>query len=418
MLTSHNSDPEIYYDYTNIIMFRLIARRSLHYKTYPSIFSLDTKQTFLATSKNNELFQKLSNKIKNNQIKIVANPDEIDTDINSLTTLPSTQSIITVERKKINTTNQVPQWRKSPTLWFRIIREQMKIYRTSIKNVYKIHKHYKTIPAAAYSSQQLFRDLEFNVLNKGITRKQFVEMYRKNEFWKLPRFLLMFFIFEELFLVMVYLWPKLGLRSALTVGAYKKITNSHVFNNDLRNKMCGTVGIGKNIKPISSPYDLDINILKQLLVQLPTNEFANWKLNIWKLFKVKSKLANIVADRCEYYIVDDWLLLKKVMGNDTVSISKSELVNLIAERQLYNKGEDLNAMVNDSTGLQILIWRLALYWGFRFDKVDITSPTLRSNFTNKWGVNNVSILNFPGTLSNFGDEVQLFNTSHLNYINL
>ena len=379
---------------------------------------MDTKQTFLTTSKNNELFQKLSDKIKCNQIKIVDTPEEIDSDINSPTTLPGTRSIITIERNKINMTNNVPQWRKSPTLWFRIIKEQMKVYRTAIKNAYMIHKQYKPVPAVTYSSQQLFKDLEFNVLNKQVTRRQFVEIYRKNEFWKLPRFLLMFFIFEELFLVMVYLWPKLGLRSALSVGAYKKITNSHVFNDDLRNKVSGTIGIGKNVKPISSPYDLDINILKQLLVQLPTNEFANWKINIWKLFNVKSKLANVVADRCEYYIVDDWLLLKKLMNSDTVSISKSELVNLIAERQLYNKGEDINAMVNDTTGLRILLWRLTLYWSFRFDKIDILSPTIKSNFTNKWGVNNVSILNFPGTLSNFGDKVELFNKNHLQYINL
>lgn len=352
------------------------------------------------------------------QIKVVETPSESDNDINSLTTLPGTQSIITIERNKINTTNNVPQWRRTPTLWFRIIREQMKIYRTAIKNAYRVHNQYKTTLSSTYLSSQLFKDLEFNVLDKNVTRKQFVEMYRKNEFWKLPRFLLMFFIFEEMFLVMVYLWPKLGLRSAVSVGAYKKITNSHVFSEDLRNKMSGTVGIGKNIRPISSPYDHDINTLKQLLVQLPTNDISKWKINIWKLFKVKSKLANIVADRCEYYIVDDWLLLKKIMGNETVSISKSEFVNLIAERQLYNKGEDLNAMVNDSVGLRILLWRLALYWSFRFDKVNIVSPTIKTCFTNKWGVNNVSILNFPGTLSNFGDEVQLFNKIHLDYINL
>ncbi|SMN20551.1 similar to Saccharomyces cerevisiae YOR266W PNT1 Mitochondrial integral inner membrane protein involved in membrane insertion of C-terminus of Cox2p [Maudiozyma saulgeensis] len=399
-------------------MYRIISKRCLHYKTYPSIFLLDTKQSFQQSAKKNKLYHNLKQKIENNQILVSSEVSKIDNDINSLNTLPRTRSVIALEREKINTNSIVPNWRKTPTLWFRIIRAQMKIYREAITNSYRIHKKYKNVSSILYSNPQLLKDLEFNSLDKRITRKSFVEMYRKNEFWKLPRFLIMFFIFEELFLVMVYLWPKLGLRSALSVGAYKKITESHLFRDDLQNKLCGTVGVGKNISSISSPYDLDISTLKRLLQQLPTNETPRWKLSIWKAFNLKSKIANLVANKHEYYVVDDWLLLKNIMREDsgTITFSKRELVNMIAERQLYKKNEDLNTMVNNDNGKKLLLWRMALYWSFRFDNVDILSPTQNSNFTNKWGVNNVSILNFPGTLSEFGDKVEIFDEPHLNYL--
>jgi len=400
-------------------MFQLLSRRCLHYKTYPSIFALDTKQTFQQSAKNNKLFHNFKQKLENGKILVTSDESKIDSDINSSDTLPRTYSVISLEKEKINNSNSiVPNWRKSPTLWFRIIKSQMKIYREAIKNSYKVHKKYRNQSSILYSNQQLLKDLEFNLLDEHITRTNFVEMYRKNEFWKLPRFLIMFFIFEELFLVMVYLWPKLGLRSALSVGAYKKITESHVLQENLQNKLCGTVGIGKNISSISSPYDLDIKTLKQLLNQLPTNEIPGWKISIWKTFNVKSKLANLVADKHEYYVVDDWLLLRKIMNSESgiTTFSKPELVNLIAERQLYKKNEDLNAMVNDDVGQKILLWRLALYWSFRFDNVNILSPKQNSNFTNKWGVNNVSILNFPGTLAEFGDKVDIFDKSHLTYL--
>ena len=400
------------------LILRGVTRRSIHYKTYPSVISLDSKPLFDKSTNGNKLFQVLKANLASNKFRVSSTDSDLSKDINSTVTLPSTHSLITEEKAKINGPAPVARWRRTPTLWFRIIKGQMKVYRESIKGLYRIHKEYKSVSPAQYSSQEMLKNLETASLDGTITRKRYVEMYRRSEFWKLPRFVVMFFIFEELFLVMVYLWPKLGLKSALTVGAYKKITNSHVFSNELRNQMSGTVGIGKNTASISSPYDMDIVMLKNLLQQLPVNDVPNWKISVWKLFNIKPKIANLVSERHEYYVVDDWLLLRSLLDPavDHLTISDRELVNLIAERQLYNKDEDLNQMVNDDTGRKILIWRMFLYWSFRFDKVDVLLPVPHGTFTNKWGVNNVSILNFPGTLADYGDKVKLFGREHLQYV--
>ena len=400
------------------MLLKLVARRSIHYKTYPSVISLDSKALFAKSTKDNKLYQLLKTNLEKNRFRVSSKDDELSKDVNSVVTLPGTHSVIAEERARINGSAPVARWRRTPTLWFRIIRSQMKIYRESIKGLYRIHKTYKHVDPKPYTSPEMLKSLEAESVDSTITRKKFVEMYRRSEFWKLPRFVLMFFIFEEMFLVMVYLWPKLGLKSALTVGAYNKITNSHVFNEDLRNQMSGTVGVGKNTASISSPYDMNITTLKSLLQQLPVNDVPKWKISVWKLFNIKPKIANLVSEKYEYYVVDDWLLLRSLLDPnvDHLTISDRELVNLIAERQLYNKGEDLNQMVNDATGRQVLIWRMFLYWSFRFDKVDVLAPLKNGSFTGKWGVNNVSILNFPGTLAEFGDKVEMFNKQHLEWV--
>lgn len=398
-------------------MLRLTLRRNLHYKTYPSIINLDSKEIFQQSIKNNELYQTLREKVDTNKIQFTADLTKINPSLNSLVTLSDTVSPITVERDHLDDFNVVPVWRRTPTLWYRIIKRLMKTYKEGVKGIYGIHKEYKSVSPVSYSNQELLKDLEQESLSSDVTRKRFVEMYRRNEFWKLPGFALMFFMFEELALLMVYIWPKLGLKSCLTVGAYKKITDKHVFRESLRNKMCGTVDIGKDTTSISSPYDLEIRTLQELLVQLPVNDIGNWKLSTWKLFSIKPKLANAVANKHQYFIVDDWLLLRNIMidSEDSV-ISYNELVNMIAERQLYKKGEDLNKMVNDDIGRKILITRMILYWSFRFDGVNILKPQQKGGFTDKWGVNNISILNFPGTLSEHGDKVELFDNTHLNFI--
>ena len=119
-------------------------------------------------------------------------------------------------------------------------------------------------------------------------------------------------------------------------------------------------------------------------------------------------------------IVDDWLTLKRIIEqlssqqSESINISYNELVNYIIERQLYYPNEDLNLMVNDSTDRKVLINRLLCYWSFRFDGIDIKNGTM--NFTDKWGVDNINLFNYTGTVDKKGDlQFSLIKREHIDY---
>ncbi|CDO93063.1 unnamed protein product [Kluyveromyces dobzhanskii CBS 2104] len=111
--------------------------------------------------------------------------------------------------------------------------------------------------------------------------------------------------------------------------------------------------------------------------------------------------------------IDDWLLLREFLrGEDvTVIISDRELVDAVCKRQLYEKGENLNRMVEDKDGQEILKLRLLFYLSFKFDGT-ISAHDLNGKLvTEKWGVDNMAVFNFCG--SN-----ELLKTDNLKHIGL
>ena len=123
---------------------------------------------------------------------------------------------------------------------------------------------------------------------------------------------------------------------------------------------------------------------------------SGWKLYIYKKLKLQKLLCDELEKIYQYFLIDDWLLLQGILktegGTAKVVLSDKELVNCVLERKLYRKDEDLNKMVNDTSGQNILLKRLFLYWSLRYD--DTISFNGEHTFSEKWGVDNISLLKY------------------------
>lgn len=125
---------------------------------------------------------------------------------------------------------------------------------------------------------------------------------------------------------------------------------------------------------------------------------SKWKLKIYDTMNIRKNPSETLMRIHQYLFIDDWFLLKDIMDDNPTLLSRKELVNCIFERQLFSADEDLNKMVNEEEGRRLLIWRLFAYWSFRFDgTVTVGGGQL---FVEKWGVNNVAILNYSGLVGN------------------
>lgn len=191
--------------------------------------------------------------------------------------------------------------------------------------------------------------------------------------------------FEEFTAVICYLWPKVAPHNCLTPGAFAKITRSHV-NHEL--------GQISEVPTYKSPYTLPTDQVFAKLKSSFIEQTPRWKLALYQLVDNKVLPRETLLRIHHYLFVDDWLLLQHILHNESTVLAPAELVDCIMLRQLYRSEEDLNAMANDPEGQRVLVWRLLIYWAFRFDKT-ITCGG-ESLFAERWGVNNVSILNYSG----------------------
>ncbi|QLQ81395.1 hypothetical protein HG537_0F01560 [Torulaspora globosa] len=343
----------------------------------------------------NKLVKKLGSKLKNGELQLVKLADD---GINSDRSLPMTEFPKKRIFIEVDNDNDIGIWRKSIVKWFRLGVHMMKYYKYGLQNTYRVAKDTKCLIAdkdldsKSPLATQMVKLIEFNEiqlrLNKAcnglpLTRKEFVEYYRRDQVWKIPMFFLIALALEEFTAVLCYFFPKVAPHNCLTPGGYLKISRSHAKITDFTDPA-----------KYKSPYNLAKKPLFQILRTSPVIRTSSWRLRVYELIDNKRQPCETLAQIHQYLFVDDWLLLKSILNGKDIRLSYRELVNCIWERQLYSKDEDLNKMVNDDMGRRILIWRLILYWSFRFDKtVTVGGDQL---FSEKWGVNNVSILNYTG----------------------
>lgn len=397
-------------------MLKHLPRRLTTYRCYhngKNPILLTTREEYLNSTSHNQLFQFLQDSVRNGKLQInktaldnngrsvnLMNTNEtinatlvqtkqndnfLDT-INSSNTLPITTTV----KSTINIKG-IPDWRLQPTVWFKTGHKLVKLYRESLQLTIRLFRNRENL-----NTSNILRQLETNQHSNLITRSDFVNnIIRLHEIKKLPKFGVLLLIFEELVLLLMYWKPELAIHRCLGLRSFKKITSKYAKDyNNVRTP---------HLNSYKSPYHLDKSKQLSLLKSLHINKIPNWKLQIWHWFNVKDKFESQIEKLLQYLIIDDWLLLLRLIRAEApLLINDNELVNLVLERQLYLKNEDLNKMINDPVGQQILLNRLVCYWSTRFNGIDLKNGSFK--FIDKWGVNNINLLNFSGCINELNLE--------------
>ncbi|CAI4052109.1 Pnt1p SKDI_15G4040 [Saccharomyces kudriavzevii IFO 1802] len=349
--------------------------------------------------------------------------EHLTSTLNSTRSLPMTkfpkQEII--ERVKSDT--KVGQWRKFLTSWFRIGLFLLKSYKTGIQDTLKVYWDTRSVERRIDIKNgalaKLMREIEMNEINIklssslspkkesvrvasepfSINRKELVELIRRDQIWKLPVFFTLVFIFEEISALIFIFFPRVCPYNCLTPGGYKKLSNIYIQATTGANANCGLGPLEfskEGTIKYEPPYSLSTENLHGFLKNFPQSMVSSWKLCIYKKLKLQKLLCNEVEKIYQYLLIDDWLLLQGILKTDSETIkivlSDKELVNCILERKLYLMGDDLNEMVSDTLGQKILLKRLFLYWSLRYN--DTISFNGKHMFSEKWGVNNISLLKY------------------------
>lgn len=323
--------------------------------------------------------------------------------INSLHSLPMT--ILPKENifAQVSKDAKIGHWRKATVKWFRLGLYMLKYYKDGVKNTYILAKRTKPL-LQNYNAKnclisELFKKVEFNEIEHRLmkksnndtikplplSRKQFVECHRRKEVWKIPTFFLLALMFEELTAVICYVWPKVAPHNCLTPGGFKKISRAHA--NEQLDKL-------NKVPPYASPYMLTRDEVFAKLRSLAIEETPYWKLKLYRFMDNKSIPQEALVKAHQFLFIDDWLLLQHILHEPMTKLTVAELVDCIWLRQLYYKHEDINIMANNTEGRRVLVWRLLIYWAFRFDKtVSCGGDKL---FAERWGVNNIALLNYSG----------------------
>ncbi|CAI4036554.1 hypothetical protein SMKI_15G4020 [Saccharomyces mikatae IFO 1815] len=353
--------------------------------------------------------------------------EHLTVSINSTRSLPMTKFPKKEILKQVKLDTKVGQWRKFMTGWFKIGLYLLKSYKTGIQDTFKVYwdtrNEKRKFDFRNGALAKLVREVEMNEVNIklsfsslskkrdvkvlarpfSINRKALVELIRRDQVWKLPFFFTLVFIFEEISALIFTFFPRVCPYNCLTPGGYKKLSDSYIK---------GTTGTQGNycLGPLEfseqgtikyeSPYGVPIEDLYCFLTNFPQSMIPSWKLYVYKKLKSQKLLCNEIEKIYQYLLVDDWLLLQNILKTDAetnkVALSGKELVNCILERKLYRIGDNLNEMVNDRLGQKILLKRLFLYWSLRYN--DTISFNGNYTFSEKWGVNNISLLKYNSEL--------------------
>lgn len=375
--------------------------RTLQYSTQankPLTISLSSLDAARSSFKANELLRKLNSKLQTSEFQILDHDENSAESLNSDRSLPMTEFPKKRIFAEVANDDKVASWRKGVTKWVRLGVHMMKSYRNGLQDTYRVAKSSrrlikdKNLDTTASLATQMTKLIEFSEIRVRlqkdpmalpVTRRQFVEFYRRGQVWKIPSFFLIALLLEEFTAVLCYFFPKVAPHNCLTPGAFLKVTRSHANANDFTDP-----------SKYKSPYGIAKASLFRILRTSPAIQTPRWRLKLYELTDNRRQPCETLMQIHQYLFVDDCLLLRSILSEKTASLTYRELVNCIWERQLYSKDEDLNKMVNDPTGKRILIWRLFMYWSFRFDDTVIVGGN--ELFSEKWGVNNISILNFTG----------------------
>ena len=407
--------------YGRFAVFTQIRQYSLRRANLP--ISIANYEGFQQSLNFNDTLKRIHSLYLENKIQAVdGHNHEISTKLNSLRSLPRTSIPKAEIFEKVLLDPKIGAWRKPIMKWIRLGVFLMKYYKNGMQATYATFMDTKPIKkmfeekANVPMVTQLFKSIEMNeiefqknlhsnLVHIPITRNNFVEYHRRNQAWKLPSFFLVAAIFEELTAVICYLFPRVVPYNCLTPGGFKKIAKKNINN---------TVKFDSSNLKYQSPYTISGDLLHQSLTgRLPQKYISPWQLKVCKLSNNKRIPSESLMYVYQHMFVDDWLYLQHIFNEDITKISYEELVNSILERKLYTREEDLGAMVNTDAGRKVLLWRLFLYWSFRFDGcVSVSQPGKTDGllFSEKWGINNISIHNFPGTLN--GELVSESNLKH------
>ncbi|CCH59200.1 hypothetical protein TBLA_0B03600 [Henningerozyma blattae CBS 6284] len=372
--------------------------------------------------------------------------------LNSQRSLPMTlfpkQSIYA----KVESDPKIGRWRKPIVKIFRLGVYIVKYYKTGIQETYNIYKNSKNfkmeinkltsidLKNSSSPITELYKYVEFQDIkvrnthlenNNGkdtsngkpitshipITRKQLVEYYRRNQVWKLPRFALIAFIFEEITALLCYIWPNIAPHNCLSPGGYKKISNSLILQRNKFQAKNKTKKMIENSLEYNSPFSLSTNELK---LKLRNSTASKVKLFIYSKFQNNKKFQEKSLNEFYQYIyLNDRILLENILKpnlfeekNSITRLTYRELAQEILERQLYEYDEDINKMVNDQSEREILLLRLIIYLSYIYDDCIGINGT-QFLHSEKWGAANMNLLENRGTVSQQLVNNDTFSNIHL-----
>lgn len=405
----------------NLPHLMLSINRWCGVRTYSSthrLIKFTTRQALWDSCNENITLSKLRNAYLTGKFQIVPSVEgsECTPELNSNRSLP----IVKFPKDQIflEVTNdpKIGNWRKPVVKLFRLGKAIFKLYNQGLKNTWHVYKDTKQL-AKQYQESDLvtpffkaieFKEIESRLLKDNseislpVNRKQFQELQRRSEFWKIPGFVVLLIALEEFITVFCYIFPSITPWNCLIPSVFKKISDSQAVHRNSEKSVSSIRGDeNRGVPKYRSPYTLLYDELHRFV--LTRNLIPRWKMFIYKLANNRTIPSESITRLHQYLFVDDWLLSRHVLSRDTVTkLSDRELVNTVLERQLYYRGEDLNSMVQNDLGKNVLVWRLIIYWSFRLDgtiSANVGEEELKDFplFSEKWGVNNVGILNFAGS---------------------
>ncbi|SCU82524.1 LADA_0C05996g1_1 [Lachancea dasiensis] len=383
-----------------------LTRRYSSYKAprSSSLIDISTSEAYQDSLSQNRTLRRLVDAYKQGKFKVVDSHEDLTSSLNSSRSLPMIQFPKNQVFQEVLHDSSVGEWRKPMTKWLRLGKKVLKMYLNGIRDTWKVYRDSRGVLTKFNANEpivtHLYRDLEFQQIENrhrgegpsklAITRSEFQEVHRMKEVWKLPTFFLLLLIFEEAVPIICYLLPSVVPWNCLTPGAFKKLSQKRISS---QNKLPYAKSFD-TLPKYASPYSIPLEDVKTLL---RTFRVAHrWKVELYHWSGNRTAPSELLALFHQYLVLDDWLLLQSIFdeGEATLLCDK-ELVNAIVERQLFYAGEDLNILVSSVDGRKLLVWRLFIYWAFRFDGSLMAGGS--KTFSELWGVNNIGILNFPGS---------------------
>lgn len=365
------------------------------FATNSKVIDFSSKELWTKSLEGNVLLGNLNKLKEENRVLIKSSEDSATlNDYNLSEALPITAFPSKEIERDVSSDNKISNWRKPLVKWYRMGKFMFKVYKNGVKNTYSTYSEGKKFPYDVKELVKLieFKEIESRVLNEskldglGITRKAYLQWLRKDEFWKLPQFLMVFLFFEEFTFLFYYLFPNLSPWSCLTPGSYNKIAEQRV-KRLLENPQ------EKYLSPyqISGPAVVDFLRARRII--------SGWRTRIFELTKEYKIPVESLVELSQKINVDDWLLLRVLLKetDEPIFISDRELADAIFQRQLYSSGEDINKLVKDKEGQQVLLWRLFIYLSYKYDKTISAGDLKGSLLAEKWGVNDMTKFNFPGS---------------------
>ncbi|CAG58208.1 uncharacterized protein GVI51_C02673 [Nakaseomyces glabratus] len=346
---------------------------------------------------------------KNGKLQVVTSHTKIQDDFNSTRSLPMVEFPKNRIFTEVENDTKVGNWRKPITKYYRLGISLLKFYRDGIQNTYAVYRdsrrflkgfgsqNYKdAIPSMLRIIESQELQLKRNVLTNNTNdlafkRADLVEMMRRNEIYKLPNFFIICLVFEELTAVLCYFFPQVAPRNCMTPGGYFKISNKKI--EQFKKLTREVITDSEQYLP---PYALS-NSQIYGIIKNSEMPISRGKLYLRNMFNIKDKLIQDLTIWYQYIYIDDWYLVTTLLKGKELRLDRSELVNCIYERKLYQKGENLNEMMLSKEGTDTLVRRLIDYWSYRFGNTIIIDGKL--TFNEKWGITNLKSMLPENTLT-------------------